>query len=118
MAANSVSSKTGVVVSDDVTFLVPGSKESVFLYIDYTIGNGTSIAVTMGSINPSVHATSEFLHAPFATGTVAPVTLTFNTSSQKRRFEIPLARGENKFLVHVAFTGGDTQIAVVDIYGN
>jgi len=118
MAANSVTSSTGVVSGGDVTFLVPGSKESVFLYIDYTIGNGTSIAVTMGSINPSIHASNEYLHAPFATGTVAAITLTFNTSSQKRRFEIPLARNENQFKVHVAFTGGDTQVAVVDIYGN
>ncbi|MCZ7404483.1 MAG: hypothetical protein O8C67_06080 [Candidatus Methanoperedens sp.] len=115
-AANAVTSTTGVVVSTVVTFKTRNTQKHVFLYVDYTKGNGTSVTMTLGSINPSIHATSLFEHAEFATATIAPITATFSATAAKYRFKIPVSPGESKFVATFAFTGGDTQIVICDLY--
>jgi hypothetical protein len=116
MAANAVSSSTGVESAGVVTFKTRNTQKHVFLYVDYTKGNGTSVAMTLGSINPSVHATSLFEHAEFATATIAPVTATFSATAAKYRFKIPVSPGESRFVATFVFTGGDTQRVICDLY--
>jgi len=114
--ANGVTSTTGVAVSPVVTFKTRNTQRNVFLYVDYTKGNGTSVTMTLGSVNPSVHATSLFEHAEFTTATIAPVTATFSATAAKYRFKIPVSPGESQFVATFAFTGGTTQAVICDLY--
>jgi hypothetical protein len=115
--ANAVQSSTGTVVDTVVTFNIRSPKESVFIYLDYTKGNGTSVTMKLGSIHPKIHATNEYQHSEFKTATIAPITATFDATG-KHRFEIPVQNGESKVKATFAFSGGDTQVVVCDLVPN
>ncbi len=115
--ANAVQSSTGTVVDTVVTFNIRSPKESVFVYLDYTKGNGTSVTMKLGSIHPKIHAANEYQHSEFKTATIAPITATFDATG-KHRFEIPVQNGESKVKATFAFSGGDTQVVVCDLVPN
>ena len=115
--ANAVQSSTGAVAGDVVTFNIRSPKESVFIYLDYTKGDGTNVTIKLGSIHPKIHATNEYQHSEFKTATIAPITATFDASG-RHRFEIPVQNGESKVKATFAFTGGTTQVAKCDLVPN
>jgi hypothetical protein len=115
--ANAVQSSTGVVVGDVVTFNVRSPQKSVFIYLDYTKGNGTQVTMKLGFIHPKIHASNEYQSSLFATAVIAPVTATFNASG-RHRFEIPVHYGESQVKATFAFTDGDTQVAKCDLVPN
>ncbi len=115
MATNTVTSVTGSVAAGVVTFNVQNIQKKAYLYVRYNDGDGTSVAMTIGSINPLIHATEAYEHTELATATVAPITVTFNTA-KNHRFEINMSPGEKTLKVTFVFTGGTTQAVVCDIY--
>jgi len=115
--ANTVTSNTGVAVSPVVTFKTRNTQKSVFVYVDYAHGDGTSVTMKLASVNKSIHATNAYEHSTFATATIAPITATFNADG-KYRFEIDVSPGESQFVATFAFTGGTTQAVVCDLYPN
>lgn len=115
--ANAVTSTTGTAASPVVTFRTRSLQKSVFIYVDYTKGDGTSVTLKLSSVNKSIHATNGYEHAVFATATIAPITATFNASG-RYRFEINVTPGESSFIATFAFTGGTTQAVICDLYPN
>ena len=115
--ANAVTSNTGVAASPVVTFKTRNVQKSVFVYVDYTKGDGTSVTMKLASVNPSIHASNAYEHSTFATAVIAPITATFNASG-KHRFEIPVSPGESQFVATFAFADGTTQAVVCDLYPN
>jgi hypothetical protein len=115
MATNTLSSNTGVAGSGIVTFNVRNAGAYAYVYVTYDVGNGTSAALTIQSLNPGIHATNTFNHSAFATATVAAITITLNAKAN-HRFQIPLASGETSLIATLAFTGGNSQTCVIDCY--
>lgn len=114
---NAVTSNTGTVVSPVVTFNKSRLQKSVFVYVDYDVGNGTSVTLKLASVNKYIHATNAYEHSTFATATIAPITATFNATG-KYRFEIPICPADTIIVATFSFTGGTTQIVVCDLYPN
>ena len=111
--ANAVTSKTGVIAGDACTFKIRNNNGKVKVYVAYTKGDGTSVAFTIGSVNPHVHASTLFQHGLFATATLAPITVTLNANGN-HRLEINLSSAESLLTVTFVFTGGTTQAVVCD----
>jgi hypothetical protein len=110
MATNTLSSNTGVAGSGIVTFNVRNAGAYAYVYVTYDVGNGTSAALTIQSVNPGIHATNTFNHSA-----VAAITITLNAKAN-HRFQIPLASGETSLIATLAFTGGNSQTCVIDCY--
>ena len=115
--ANTVTSNTGAVVGNVVTFKTQRVQKELFLYVDYTLGDGTSATVKIGAVHPSIHASNPYEDTVFATAVMAPVTATFSASG-KHRFKIPMCPGETQLKVTVTFADGATQAFVIDAYLN
>ena len=115
--ANAVQSSTGAVVGNVATFRIRSPKESVFVYVDYTKGNGTQVTMKLGFVHPKIHASNEYQASLFATAVIAPITATFNASG-RHRFEIPVQNGETQVKATFAFTDGDTQVVICDLEPN
>jgi len=114
MAANAVTSNTGTVVDPVVTFRTRNNNGKMYLYVDYTKGDGTSVTMKIASVNKLIHASNAYEASLFATATIAPITATFSTTG-KYRFEISLAGPEQSLIVTFAFTGGTTQAVICDL---
>jgi len=113
--ANAVTSKTGVISGSDTvcTFRIRGNQGKIYVYVAYTKGNGTSVAFTVGSVNPHVHASTLFQHGLFATATLAPITVTLNADGN-HRLEIDVSASESLLTVTFTFNAGTTQAVVCD----
>jgi len=118
MAANTVTSTTGVVSGTDpslvATFKIHYMQKALFLYVKYTKGNGANPTMTIGFVNPKVHASDIYQQALFATANMAPVTATF-TVSGKFRFELKPSLRESQLKVSFEFSTGDTQAVICDM---
>ncbi len=111
--ANSLTSNTGAVVAPNVTFKTPRVQKQVFVYVDYDKGDGTSAALVISTLNPNVHASNTYQNTAFATGAVAPVTITLNANG-RYRFTIPACFRETELVAAVTFADGTTQKCIVD----
>jgi len=118
MAANTVTSTTGVVSGTDpslvATFKIHYIQKALFLYVKYTKGNGANPTMTIGFVNPKVHASDIYQQALFATANQAAVTTTF-TATGIFRFELKPSLQETQLVASFAFSTGDTQVIVCNM---
>ncbi len=112
--ANTISSRTGAVVGTVVSFKIPHKRDGLNLYLKYTKGDGTSVKVQLTFIDPDLSDTDEYKPVYFDSS-MNPVEHSFTlTASANLRIPVPLALGESTVKATVTFTGGATQVLVVD----
>jgi hypothetical protein len=112
--ANSISSRTSPVAGLVVTHPVPGKASGVHLYLKYSKGDGTSVAITLTFIDPDLNATDEYQQIYFD-GTMAPTVLTYVLSATGNyRIPVSMALGEKTVKATVTFADGTTQTLVLD----
>jgi hypothetical protein len=115
--ADALTSKTGSVTANVVTFLVPGKKDGVFLMVKYNKGTGTSVSLQPTLIAPHLHATDEYkpIYLDADAITVQPQSFKF-TANGNYRIPISVGGGEKKLKITPTFVGGtDDQAVVADI---
>lgn len=114
-AANTCTSKTGVVSGTDTNFVLTykaSAGEKLWLMIKYTIATSTNITITFEAINASLHATDKYkITYPTDDTTTKVLTITI---SAEGNYRIPLEKiaSERTVIANIAITG-TTEDAVI-----
>lgn len=120
MAANAISTKTGVATLDDyVTFEIRGHQGAVQLILTYDVGNGTSVAISPVEFLIPDLSTTVYYKVPAADGsgtTLSAYTLTLNATGNYILTLSYVPINATKMKVSVTFTAGTTQTLQMDCY--
>lgn len=112
--ADTLTSKSGSVSANVVTFLVPGKKDGVFLMVKFTIGGGTSVSLQATMIAPSLSATDEYNPIYLDTDGITVKLQSFKlTAGGNYRIPLSVGGGEKKLKITPTFVGGPGNMAVV-----
>jgi hypothetical protein len=112
---NALSSRTSSVANGVVSHPVPAKAQGVHLYLKYTKGDGTSVLIIPTFIDPELDPTDEYEPVYFDAN-MAPAVLKYVFAvSGNYRVPVPMALSEKKVNLAVAFTGGTTQVLVLDV---
>lgn len=114
--ANTISTSTGSVSSNVVTYTTRNHGQGVTLFLDYNKGNGTEFSLSYTVQNPNLNSSD--YNALMAVGTtLEPLAYTINATG-KYFYPIPLAPDDRVVKVTIAFSGGTTQTLAVDFREN
>jgi hypothetical protein len=115
--ANTLTSRTSAVDSGVVTHKCPGKASGVHMYLKYTKGAGTNVAIVLTFIDPNLSATDEYKPI-YLDGSMLPAVLSYTFSaSGNYRVPVPMALGETTVKAAVTFTDGADQALVLDFRG-
>lgn len=109
MAANTVTSSTGVKSGTDPNFIVEynsNSSSGLVLMLDYTKGTEDGISLTFDVINPSLHATNKFRHTSLSGTALSAYTMAITTTG-RYRIPVPVIASEKKVCVNIVFAADD-----------
>lgn len=118
MAANTMTSSTGVVTGTDAAFVLTtpiNNWQGTILYLKYVKGTGASVTLTFDFINKSLHATDKYRMTDLTGTTLTALTMVITTAGNYR-IPIPNIDGEKTSVINVTFdTAGTTGSVVANL---
>jgi hypothetical protein len=117
MAANTCTSKTGVVTGSDPNFVVTyqsKSSEGLVLYLKYTKGTESGITLTFDSINTSLSTADKYRHVSLSGTTLSAYTM-FISATGNYRIPLPIIPSEEKIAANIVYgSAGQDGVLVVN----
>ena len=112
--ANAVTSRTGKVSANVVSYPVPGKQSGVHMYLKYNKGDGTQVSIALTFIDPHLDPTDEYQEVYYGALMVPTVHAYVFTASGNYRIPIPMALGEKTIKATITFADGTSQTLVLD----
>ena len=109
MAIGLTSHTAALVATPVATFKMRYIQKALFLYVDFLKDGSNTMTMTIGVVNPKVHATNTYQETLFATATMVAITATFDTTG-KYRFQLTPSLQETSLVVTFAGSGSPTVV--------